>query len=223
MKFELRWFSIAIVASLLTVQPSNGFSGLIEDLQNAGQPGSSTATKSSSIPDLSGFAGFSAFGPLTETIANGACTGSFAATTLQCQSSPSACAQMQFSGPVTAAPFASPNISGCLTFDNTPYDIKLNNCFTGLGTATITGKSGKSSIKVAIAGSICAADAFPLPTPSNEILNVIATYAVESGTGFFSNAAGSGNFSLQFATSLPAPTPPIPGNGQLSMKGAIAP
>jgi hypothetical protein len=224
MKFDVKWFTIALTVGLLTFQPSNGFAGLIEDLQNAGHSGSSSATTSqiNSTPSLSSFTGFSAFGPLTETLAGGACIGSFAATTTHCQSSSSACAQIQFSGPVTAAPFTSPNISGCLTFDNTSYDPNLNNCFTGLGTATITGRSGNSSVTFAIGGSICTADAFPLPTPSNEILNVIATYAVKSGTGFFSQAAGSGNFSLQFAVTLPASTP-ASGSGQLSMKGAIAP
>jgi hypothetical protein len=224
MKFDVKWRITALIVSLLTVQSSNGFAGLIEDLQNAGQADfpSTTTSQINSTPSLSSFTGFSAFGPLTETLAGGACIGSFAATTTHCQSSSSACAQIQFSGPVTAAPFTSPNISGCLTFDNTSYDPNLNNCFTGLGTATITGRNGKSSVKFAIGGSICTADAFPLPTPSNEILNVIATYAVESGTGFFSQAAGSGNFSLQFAVTLPASTP-ASGSGQLSMKGAIAP
>ena len=187
MKFDVKWFIAALIVSLLTIQPSNGVAGLIEDLQNAGQAGSSSAATSqiNSTPSLSSFTGFSAFGPLTETLAGGACIGSLAATTTHCQSSSTACAQLQFSGPVTAAPFTSPNISGCLTFDNTPYDPNLNNCFTGLGTATITGRNGKSSVTFAIGGSICTADAFPLPTPSNEILNVIATYAVEKRHGLF--------------------------------------
>jgi hypothetical protein len=225
MKFDVRWFTIALIVSLLAFQPSNGFAGFIEDLQNAGQPGSSSAVTSqtNSTPSLSSFTGFSAFGPLAETLADGACSGSLAASTSFCKSSSTACLQLQFSGPVTAAPFTSPNISGCLTIDNTSYDTHLNNCFTAMGTATITGRSGKSSITVAIGGSLCAADAFPLPTPTNEIFNVVATYALESGTGSLGQAAGSGQFSLQFPLSLASVTPPISGSGQLSMKGALAP
>ena len=44
MKFDVKWRIAALIVGLLTVQPSSGFAGLIEDLQNAGQADSPSTT-----------------------------------------------------------------------------------------------------------------------------------------------------------------------------------
>jgi hypothetical protein len=177
---------------------------------------SSTAPEVSSTAPLGKFA---ASGRMTESLDNGACAGSVAATGTACTPATN-CVQVQFSGPVNATGLGKSNLAGCMTFDNTAVSPTLSTCFDGLGTGTITGQGGKS-ITLAMGGLLCVGDEFPLPTPTNIIFVLASSYSVDGGSGAFANAVGSGNMSLS-ALITNITMPPIAATGQINFAGTLA-
>lgn len=133
------------------------------------------------------------------------------------------CDEVLFSGPVTATSLgANSTLSACITIDNTALGVNLMTCFDGLGTGTITSKSGKNSVNVALTGLLCIADETPLPVPTTVVFQVTGAYSVESGTGTFLNApSGAGSLSLSI-TDTNFGTTPITGSGPISLTGNIA-
>jgi hypothetical protein len=209
---------IALLFITFSVNPV-AEAGLMDQIQKlAGQSTPSTAASPAvtATPPLGKFA---ASGRVTESLDNGACAGSVAASGGACTPSTN-CVQVQVSGPVNATGLGKSNLSACMTFDNTAVSSTLSACFDGLGTGTITGPGGKS-INVAMGGLLCVGDEFPLPTPTNVLFVLTSSYSVEGGGGAFTNAVGSGNMSLSaLITNITAP--PIAASGQINFTGTLA-
>jgi hypothetical protein len=89
-----------------------------------------------------------------------------------CTTTPTDCAQIQLSGPVSATGLGNSNLlSACMTFDNTSVTTNLDVCFAGVGNGTITSDNGKTSINLEMSGLLCIADEFPVPTPTGVIFD----------------------------------------------------
>lgn len=192
--------------------------GLMDQIEKlAGQSTPSASPALTATPPLGKFA---ASGRVTETLDTGACAGSFAASGTNCTPA-SNCVQVQISGPVNATGLGKSNLSACITVDNTAVSPNLNECFDGAGIGTITSANGPNSITLAMGGLLCAADEFPLPTPTSALFVLTSTYAVEGGTGSFATGVGSGNVSLS-ALIATITTPPFAATGQINLTGTLA-
>jgi len=208
---------IALLFTTFSVNPAAA--GLMDQIQKLAGPSTPSPAAAPAITATTPLGKFAASGRVTETLDTGACAGSLAAS-LDCTPATN-CVQVQFSGPVNAAGLGKSNLAACITVDNTAVSPNLNVCFDGLGTGTITSANGKNSITLAMGGLLCAADEFPLPTPTSALFVLTSTYAVEGGTGSFATGVGSGNVSLS-ALIAPITTPPFAATGQINFTGTLA-
>ena len=158
---------------------------------------------------------FSASGRVTESIDTGACPNSIEASSC----STGSCDAVSITGPVNATALGRSDLSACVTITDLS-STTFTSCFNGLGTGTITGKNGKS-ITFGIGGLFCIADAFPAASPTTVVFTGTDTYAIEGGTGAFSNAVGTGTFSFSDVITNLTGTP-IVGSGQMTMVGSFA-
>lgn len=204
----------ALFLGALCVQ-SSSYAGNIEHLLNpGGQAASSVAPAKagkSSPP-----AKFTATGTVNVVLDNGPCANSVVS------SCSSGCDQFQISGPVQATSLGKSTFSACITIDNSTVatqNNKLNACFNGLGTGTVTAANG-STIKLGIGGLICISDEFPLPTPNTLVFVLNDGYSVEGGSGKFSTANGTGTVAASMFFAVPQNLPGT-GAGQISLVGAL--
>jgi hypothetical protein len=195
--------------------PVGGHADLIDELHQLGG-GGAASTEQSPAPEVSGAAlgKFTATGRITESIATGACPGSFEASSCS-----SGCDAVSITGPVSATSLGNSTLSACLTVNDLTSSV-FSSCLNGFGTGTITAGNG-NSIKLAIGGVLCIGDAFPVPTPTTAIFVGTDSYSVEGGTGPFATALGSGTVAFSdVITNLSGV--PIAGTGQVSIAGTLA-
>ena len=213
LRFQLGVAALSVAALAIFATPVHA--GPIEIIQGLAP----SASPQSSAPNAAAAAAqkkFTAIGPVAETLSIGVCPNTYAATFC---TTPNACDEISISGSVTATGMGKSSFSGCLTVNNASSDTPLETCFAGLGTGTLTAKNG--TVVIAFGGHLCLADEFPQPTPTHAVLGFDSTYVVESGTGAYSSAAGSGNLTASFIiTSIVLP--PIPGSGTLNLAGSFA-
>jgi hypothetical protein len=197
--------------------------GLLEELERMGA--NSPAHENTPVKLAKAVAPqkFTASGAVNETLADGACTGSLAATEGSCTSSSSACLAVTIAGPLqTTGALAKSNFSGCITLDNSPVqtsDMTLQTCFVGLGTGTIT--AGTTSATISMSGLMCASDAEPVASPTEETFIINYAYQVENGTGKLAGTAGAGNIASSVVIPFPIGTPPISAMGEVNFQGTI--
>lgn len=206
----------ALTVATLTILPTPALAGPIDSVRKLAPSGSAELA----TPDAAGAGAlkkFTAVGAVNETLDNGVCPNSYAATIC---TTPSDCAQIPITGSLTATGLGKSSFSGCLTVNNQSPDTPLADCFSGLGTGTITAKNG-SSVLIAFGGDLCVADLFPQPTPTSAIFTINSSYAIESGTGKYLNAAGSGSLSASLIVTNVG-TPPFSGSGTLNLTGSFA-
>ncbi|MGC1340146.1 MAG: hypothetical protein WA836_18680 [Candidatus Binataceae bacterium] len=206
----------ALAVATLAILPTPAHAGPI-DLVRKLTPSASAQLATPNAAGAGALKKFTAIGPVNETLDNGVCPNSYAATVC---TTPSDCIEVPITGSLTATSLGKSSFSGCLTVNNDSPDTPLADCFSGLGTGTITAKNG-NSVVIAFGGNLCIADAFPLPTPTNAIFTLNSSYAVESGTGPYASAAGSGNLSASLIITNVG-TPPFAGSGTLNLTGSFA-
>lgn len=212
LRFQVGVAALSVAALALVAAPVHA--GPIEIIQNLAP----SASPQSAAPNAAAAAQkkFTAIGPVAETLSIGVCPNTFAATVC---ATPNACDEISISGSVTATGLGKSTFSGCLTVNNASPDTPLESCFAGLGTGTLTAKNG--TVVIAFGGHLCVADEFPQPTPTHAVLGFDSTYVVESGTGSYANAAGSGNLTSSLIITN-VTTPPFAGSGTLNLAGSFA-
>jgi len=213
LRFQLGVAALSVAALAIFAAPVHA--GPIEIIQNLAP----SASPQSAAPNAAAAAAqkkFTAIGPVAETLAIGVCPNTYAATFC---SAPNACDEISISGSVTATGLGKSSFSGCLTVNNASSDTPLETCFAGLGTGTLTAKNG--TVVIAFGGHLCVADAFPSPTPTHAIFSFDSAYVVESGTGSYATAAGSGNLTSSLIITN-VTTPPVAGSGTLNLTGSFA-
>jgi hypothetical protein len=215
MNSQAQGWSIAILTlGFLTAHCSTVTAeGLLDHLRDFGQASDAVGEATSKSAVASKLKSFTASGLTTQTLSTGPCPGTYPAI-VRCSSIN--CDQLTVSGPINATSLGASTFAGCFTINDTPYDPFF--CSAGVGTGTITSKNGKNSITLAFGGSLCEADAFPLPTPTGAYLNINGAYVIESGTGSFSSSVGAGqlSFSFLFTSAGVSAVGPVSINGNLA-------